>query len=317
MMPLSKRGSVDQLDGDGPAARSVFAGDASDIADDLKEFATGVSFCTYPDESPVVTKAKLTPEAVAPHHDILIALQQLQPNLSFPKLTLESAMRLIASRRGWKMSGKTLEDWEETLTRRVRNMCRVVGQALAKGPIPTWLEPLVSMGEFMVVERGDMNHDDLEEGVLDEDQEQQAQPRPLPPTPPLASPAAPQPSQQQIATIARQSQEQTTAAMSSQQQMAAHNNSEHTHTRQNTCKRPRQSQQQPTQQHHQQQREETLPQHKKKQQQQHTAHVDEALRQQSTPPQQSQCKANQGSRRLDEDARQQRQQQQRRQQRQR
>ena len=123
--------------------RSVYPGSSQQIADAIFDVAYNVSFCSYPDESPRVAKAKLHVDSIRSHSALLSKLQLLQPNLSFPKRALQRALRIVAARRKWKLEEPAMEDWVDTLSRRIRNMCRVVSQALQKDPYPAWLQPLM------------------------------------------------------------------------------------------------------------------------------------------------------------------------------
>jgi len=109
--------------------------------------ARGRSFCTYADESKRLTDAKLVhgQHGVEGHHSLLAALNGLQENLVFKKSTVEEAMDLIFEKHG-KSFGRMTEgeraDWKETLTRRLRNLCRAVSQGDCKSRNAAWVKAL-------------------------------------------------------------------------------------------------------------------------------------------------------------------------------
>jgi len=76
---------------------------------------------------------------------LLAALHGLQENLVFKKTTVEEALDLILEKHG-KSWGRMTEteriDWKETLTRRLRNLCRAVSQGECKTRNATWVKAL-------------------------------------------------------------------------------------------------------------------------------------------------------------------------------
>jgi hypothetical protein len=107
------------------------------------------AFCTYSDESKSVKDAKVVHgvRGVEGHSELLQALYSIQPNLSFSKGLMEGALELMLkkSAKKWRMTIPEQADWMTTMTRRIRNLCRVVSQAQLKQPPQTWLKhvPLI------------------------------------------------------------------------------------------------------------------------------------------------------------------------------
>jgi hypothetical protein len=116
----------------------------------------GPSICRYGDENEKCCQAKVIidgEDGVCAHSELLHRLYGLQQNLSFPKVTTKDALDLVYKDQleyekehgaSWatKLSEAQHRDWNETLQRRLRNMCRVVGQALLKSPPPAWSKRL-------------------------------------------------------------------------------------------------------------------------------------------------------------------------------
>jgi hypothetical protein len=108
----------------------------------LLEQAKTVSFCSYPCETAVVTKATVHIGSILEHSALLGSLHTLQANLSFPKSVLEAALLTVADAQDFKLKGPDLEDWKITLQKRIRNMCRCAGQSDAKQNPPAWIMKL-------------------------------------------------------------------------------------------------------------------------------------------------------------------------------
>ena len=119
-------------------------GEQKDLTNLLLEFADNPNFIDYPDESNKVTDARLDEEsACKPHHTkILGKLRNLQKNLSFAKTNVEQAMLDIAAKKKFKFIGSEKKIWKEVLTRRLRNLCRVVAQNDAKAKPPRWISAM-------------------------------------------------------------------------------------------------------------------------------------------------------------------------------
>jgi hypothetical protein len=121
------------------ASRNTFTGNADDLAEAFVEVAGSLAFCTYPDETALVSKAALHIESALAHSELLQALHNVQANLSFPKSTLEAALGLIVHKNNLKIKAADVADWITTLSRRMRNMCRCVGQADSRPSPPSWV----------------------------------------------------------------------------------------------------------------------------------------------------------------------------------
>ena len=66
--------------------RDTYQGDVETLKHTMQPHADagGVSFCTYPDEQRLTTKAKMHPESIVAHGNLLKDLRSLQQNLAFP-----------------------------------------------------------------------------------------------------------------------------------------------------------------------------------------------------------------------------------------
>jgi len=126
----------------------LYRGDAQAIAEALEPLASakGPAFVRYEDESKNTIKARLVhgPLGVEGHHEILNRLHSIQPNLAFTRSTILGALDRIheAHKASWRMSSSECSDWRETLTRRIRNMCRAVHQGASKRPSAPWVRAL-------------------------------------------------------------------------------------------------------------------------------------------------------------------------------
>jgi hypothetical protein len=127
-------------------SRDSYSGPIAALAAVLADFE-GPSICRYGDESEKTAKAKLIlkgSKGIFGNLKLLEALQKLQGNLSFAKVPMKSALKEVYEKKlaqeraagtgGWatRMTPKEVEDWVETLQRRIRNMCRVTSQAIIK-----------------------------------------------------------------------------------------------------------------------------------------------------------------------------------------
>ena len=131
--------------------RPRFTGTVEELEAVMMPFAeTDIAFCKYSDESKNVKDAKLVHgrRGVEGHIDLLQALYNIQPNLCFSKVVMEQALQVMLKKgaKRWKLSSREQDDWLITMTRRIRNLCRVVSQALLKQPQPIWMKhvPLIA-----------------------------------------------------------------------------------------------------------------------------------------------------------------------------
>jgi hypothetical protein len=131
---------------------------AQEVCNVLSRFS-GPSICKYSEETAKTSSAKVQlngDKGITASHELLRGLHEVQPNLSFTKMLMKHALRLMfdecaakdeeleKSERGWasKMSAAQKEDWEETMQRRIRNLCRVVAQAQVKARPAAWVRSL-------------------------------------------------------------------------------------------------------------------------------------------------------------------------------
>ena len=135
------------------AVMAIWPGSCADLVAALLPHARalGKSWCDYRDESKTTGNAKLIHGEggveTKRNIELLTVLRGLQENLSFPKsivraACLEVAVTLAAEDRSWAMSAEELADYCETLTRRSRNLCRVISQAELKTPCVAWLKKM-------------------------------------------------------------------------------------------------------------------------------------------------------------------------------
>ena len=123
--------------------RDTYQGDVETLKQTMQPHADagGVSFCTYPDEQRLTTKAKMHPESIVAHGNLLKDLRSLQQNLTFPRGKIEAALKLLFPVEKFR-NEKEWEDWWVTLGRRIRNMSRCTAQAENKLKPPLWIKQL-------------------------------------------------------------------------------------------------------------------------------------------------------------------------------
>ena len=174
----------------GGMARSVWNGPPAELAKILSKFASTPSICTYGDESSVTLKAKLIKgeKGVGANHNLLHALRGLQTNLSFAKLAMVQALRIVhkktkmredvAGTKGWasSMSPAEVEDWVEVIQRRTRNCCRVVSQGAKKTPSAEWVTNLPWMTK-QAIEQSASHGQQREPSVVIDDTIEASQPK--------------------------------------------------------------------------------------------------------------------------------------------
>ena len=131
--------------------RDSFKGTSEEFSAVLLGFASehGPNFVTYGCEAETCKHARLIVQGrdgVAGHHKLLAKLHNVQPNLSFPKRRVLSALDLVyrehRKREGWAMSKSEAEDWRVTICRRIRCLCRVVAQGQLKSSRSGWVAAL-------------------------------------------------------------------------------------------------------------------------------------------------------------------------------
>ena len=128
-------------------SRSRNLSNPSDILDVLRPFAQQRSWLRY-DESAKPSDAKVDQELIKQPHVILSKLYEVAPNLTFTRSALISAIDMMFDEKAeeWKMIPEHKQDYVETMTRRLLNICRVVSQACVqaekKGQAPAWVKEL-------------------------------------------------------------------------------------------------------------------------------------------------------------------------------
>ena len=115
----------------------------------------GPSLCRYEDHSSNTNKARLVLSdinGVESCYELLGRIQKIMPQLVITKTCLKDALFLtqenLAKKRPefWKMDGEELDDWCETLQRRIRNCLRVVRQGIQRSPAEKWVVGLPWIG---------------------------------------------------------------------------------------------------------------------------------------------------------------------------
>ena len=77
-------------------SRACFQGTPRELADTLLQWArTTASFCTYVNESDKVSDSRLNIKSIQDHYGLLASLKCVQGNLSFPKSTVNAALKLV------------------------------------------------------------------------------------------------------------------------------------------------------------------------------------------------------------------------------
>ena len=129
--------------------RSKWQLSGRELADCLMPFAkeSGPSFLTYKDEAKNCQDAKVIhgPEGIEGSKEWLRAVHAINPSMQAPqKSTAVEALKLILEELkdtpDWRpLKPADLPDWEETMSRRLRNPIRVIGQAAVKKKVPPWV----------------------------------------------------------------------------------------------------------------------------------------------------------------------------------
>ena len=115
------------------------------IAESLERVARqkGITFCRYSDQTNEVQRAKLFEADLPAEHELLHDLKKLKANLNFKKTMMEQALEILKSKLKWKITNADFKEYQVTMTKRMRNMCRVVNQGEVKknksGSGPKWL----------------------------------------------------------------------------------------------------------------------------------------------------------------------------------
>ena len=95
----------------------------------------GPSFNKYACETKVVQQAKLVRGKSGVDGEALLVKDMrrvLGPSMSINKLAMKAALEKIFTEQKFKMTDSEKEDWRETITRRTRNLARVVQLGLQR-----------------------------------------------------------------------------------------------------------------------------------------------------------------------------------------
>ena len=146
-----------------PVTRNNFNLTAVQLADCLLPFANanGPSFLKYKDESKSCNDAKVVhgPGGVDGAKEWLQAVHALNSSMQPPCKSLAvKALKIIYNElkdddKWLQLKPADLGDWEETLSRRLRNPMRVVAQAARKPKPPQWLLDVILQGEPVLDDR--------------------------------------------------------------------------------------------------------------------------------------------------------------------
>ena len=127
------------------SGRPRFSGSDASLLAVLKEHASGPSFCRY-DERTQVRGGSVNGESIKKHGPLLKSLLGLQDSLCFNRSQLQRVLLQIGEEKlssgKWEMMENELADWAETLTKRIRNMCRDLREAHRRHPTTSWLSEL-------------------------------------------------------------------------------------------------------------------------------------------------------------------------------
>jgi hypothetical protein len=169
-----------------PVTRNTFNLTAVQLADCLLPFAkaNGPSFLKYKDESEKCNDAKVVhgPGGIDGAKEWLQAVHALNSSMQPPCKSLAvKALKIIYNElkdddKWLQLKPADLGDWEETLSRRLRNPMRVVAQAARKPKPPQWLLDVIPQGEPVLDDRDPLGEifaeaeetqkDDLEEELF-------------------------------------------------------------------------------------------------------------------------------------------------------
>ena len=113
--------------------RPRFSGTAEQLADAIAPSALSAVWLQYPEDCKT---ARLNMNVLRRHRRLLQALTRLMASLSFRKRDLEQAMSIVRERRSpnWGIALRDHEhgDWDATMAKRLRCMCRHLSQARSR-----------------------------------------------------------------------------------------------------------------------------------------------------------------------------------------
>jgi hypothetical protein len=104
----------------------------------------GKHLCRYPSEEEKVQDARTLPQSIVKEDWLLEILHGESNALLYPKAIVEGALNIIVKEQQtkWQFDANDAKDWVTTMTRRIRNLARVVGQPLSKNRTPVWMKKL-------------------------------------------------------------------------------------------------------------------------------------------------------------------------------
>ena len=119
--------------------RSRYSGEVETLGQVLlKHIKTPTSLGKY-DEDPKVVVGKLNSAAIVSQAALFRDLRKLQPNLSFTKSVVEATLKLHA--KSFDL-GDHIDDWVNTISARLRKMCRHIAHTEVHSPRAPWLRHL-------------------------------------------------------------------------------------------------------------------------------------------------------------------------------
>ena len=114
----------------------TYSGDAKAFAEAVLPLAQkkGRLWCKYPCEEQRLEKAVLDIKSVYAHHELLMILQNLQANLSFPQNVVHLGLHILVQQCDdvFKLREDQVDDYITSTTRRLRCLGRVVSQGQHK-----------------------------------------------------------------------------------------------------------------------------------------------------------------------------------------
>lgn len=122
-----------------PASRTRCS-DSQSIVDVLRPFAEKSKNWIKYDEAPTVNASKTMPELLQKYAGIIEALHSVSNNMCFTRSSVKTAVATLYSEMSdaWGIDPAHKNEYIETMTRRVVNMCRVVNQAQVKRNKAPW-----------------------------------------------------------------------------------------------------------------------------------------------------------------------------------
>ena len=131
-------------DGDGvQPGRPRFKGTAAEWADLMAPVAQKRSWLRY-DETKKCSAAATLPKLIGEQHAVLEKLHE--GGLIYKRSVVKDGVKLLAERMDFKLKESEAEDYYETMTRRVMNICRAVSQGVSKSKNsntkPPWVAAL-------------------------------------------------------------------------------------------------------------------------------------------------------------------------------